>query len=159
VRYNKSSIHWPTRINELAAFGGILGSPLMPAGRGGQIGAGTIIREVLEAMPHIVELATGSEGFAAAYETAEYAVGLVAQAYIKQEMKDCYVPAGTVLRRWSIFDGGGTQRSIESLDADFQNSGLKNALLTNGFADGYASAFNIIEKQYRESLATYGRNP
>jgi len=159
VRIGGTSIHWPTRMNGLAAFGAILNSPLMPTGRGGQIGAGTIIREALENMPHVAELATSGEGFTAAFETAEYAVGLVAQAHIEKEMGRWYVPAGTILWRWSWLGGEGSQRYVEPLEIDVRNSGLKNSLLSNGFVGGDSSTYDTVEKQYRENLAKYGRNP
>lgn len=159
VRYDGSPIHWPTRVNELTVFGAVINARLLPQGKVGQLGAGTIIRDALENMPHVAELATSGEGFTAAYETAEYAVGLVAQAHIEKEMGSWYVPAGTILWRWSWLGGGGSQRYVEPLEIDVRNSGLKNALLSNGFAEGDSSTYDTIEKQYRESLAKYGRNP
>ena len=156
VRCDEGPIHWPTRINELTVFGELLNRMLLPMGKTGQIGAGTIICDALENMPSIGKLAISHDSLVAAYETAEYAVGLVAQAHIEQEMVKWYVPAGSILWRWSFRRGGGSQRSIEPLETDFRNSGLKNALLVKGFVDGDASAYAAIETRYRDRLVGYG---
>lgn len=158
VRTSETSIHWPTRINELTTFGHISGGPLMLAGKRGQIGAGIVMREILQNMPHVAELATSSDRFAAAYETTEYAVGLVAQAYIDKEMERWYVPAGTILQCWTWRGGAGEQRYVEPLETDVRDFGVKTALLANGFAGGNSSAYDMIEKQYRENLEKYGRS-
>jgi hypothetical protein len=158
LRSDESPVHWPTRINELVAFGGLMQMNLMPERQTGQTGAGIIILATLGRARHIQGLVISQESFDAAYEVAEYAVGLVAQAYVeKGRFHQWHVPSGTVLRRWSIW-GGGDERSIEPPDMDFRNSKSKNALLDNGFVGGYTSAYDMLEKQHRETLAKYERS-
>lgn len=159
LRSDGSPVHWPTRINELVAFGGLMQMNLMPEKRARQIGAGTIILEALERMCYIHDLAISQAGFIAAYRVAEYTIGLVAQAHIEKEKFNQYnVPSGTILRHWSLWSDGGDERRVGPLETDFLNSGLKRALLDNGFTGGSPGAFDITEAQYREVLAMYGRS-
>lgn len=158
LRSDGSPIHWPTRINELTTFGHLMQMNLMPANQAGQTGAGSIILGALETMHSIESLAVSRAGFVATYEVTEYAIGMVAQAHIEKERKPWNPPTGIILRRWSIWGGGGDERSIEPLDMEFRNSRLKQALLDNGFVGGSASAFDAIEEQYRDTLAQYGRS-
>jgi hypothetical protein len=159
VRIGGTSVHWTTRINELTVFGAILNSPLMPAGKRGQIGAGTIILEALERMRYVHDLDISQASFTASYRVAEYAIGLVAQAHIEKEGFNQYnVPSGTILRHSSLWSEEGDERRVGPLETDFLNSGLKRALLDNGFAGGSSKAFDITEAQYRDMLAIYERS-
>lgn len=158
LRSDGSPIHWPTRINELTTFGSLMQMNLMPASKAGQTGAGSIILDALETMHSIESLAISHALLVATYEVTEYAVGLVAQAHIEKERKPWNPPTGIILGRWSIWGGGGEARSIEPLDMDFRNSGLKDSLLENGFANGFSADYDSIELKYRETLVRYGRN-
>jgi hypothetical protein len=157
LRCDGTSVHWPSRISELTTFGGLMQMNLMPAKKPGQMGAGRILLETLEKMQSIESLAVSHASFAAAYEVAEYAVGLVAQPYVEEENSRWPAPpSGQILWRWWIMGGGGDKRSIEPLEVDFRNSGLRNELLANGFAAGSPGTFDGIEKQYRDMLLKYG---
>jgi hypothetical protein len=159
LRSDGSPIHWPTRINELVVFGGLMKMNLMPEKRARQTGAGIIILEALERMHYVQNLPISQASFTASYRVAEYAIGLVAQAHIEKEGFNQYnVPSGTILRHSSLWSEEGDERRVGPLETDFLNSGLKRALLDNGFTGGSPGAFNIIEAQYQNMLAIYERS-
>jgi hypothetical protein len=145
--------HWATQFNTLTTFENLEQRRLVPGNYIRQYGGGLLLRTALESLP-FAQLASCPDRFMVAFETAEYAIGLVCQLF-SDESFPWSAPAGTLVEyfRWMSDD-----RRRKALLDSIAESGLRKALQECSPHDVDTASLEKADTDFRSKLQAYGHS-